>query len=270
MSKGARFTLAAATLFFGACFLLFALTSAHDTPAGPMPFYGLAAFCFVVATACLSSRSRVVTVPIIASVLVAIVWLENPNALVSGLGILAALLAVPVGLYCYWRWRDRVWLRAVRLSRAGNHEGAVALLQEQLQRDGPSARSYNQFAVLFGVQQNWAEALRMAEEAERLGGPLANVLGTKGMVLWKLGRGTESLNCLREAVRRQPDDLILACNYGSVLAESGRAVEASEMLARAERLFAKQIVLAGAADRQVRKQAVEDLRRKISAMDDMN
>ena len=39
----------------------------------------------------------------------------------------------------------------------------------------------------------------MAEEAERMGGPQANVLGTKGLALWKLGRPREALASLETA-----------------------------------------------------------------------
>ena len=264
MSKGFRITLALATLFFGAVFVWAAIFIGNNVPAGPLPFYGMAAFCFVVATACLSGRSRVVTLPIIAIVLVAAAWQASPSIAVTILAVVGvALLALAV-LYAYMRWRHRVLLRAARMLHAGNSEGAHALLQDQLRRDGPSARIYDHLATLFALELNWPEVLRMVEEAERMGDPQANVLATKGLALWKLGRVPEALGYLKEALLMQPNDLIYACHYGCALAESSRWVEASEVLERAEQLFNKTIVLAAASDRQLRKQALEQLRRSLS------
>src|SRR5262245_54618690 len=209
MSKAARVTIAIVTLIGGSCFVLCGLAFGHEAPAGPLPFYGLAAFCFVIATACLSRRSRPATLPIIAVAVVAVLWLANRDGAITTLAavgaVLGAVLLVGVSLYLYVRWRDRVWLRAVRLFRAGDSEGAVAWLQEDLQQAGPSAPTCNTLAALYGAQQRWEEALRMAEEAERVGGPQSRVLNNKGMALWKLGRSQEALAHLQEAARRQPD-----------------------------------------------------------------
>jgi tetratricopeptide (TPR) repeat protein len=258
-----------ASLFFGTCFLLFAFTSAaRDLPAGSLPFFVLAVVCYAVATVCLSMRQSVMTLPIVLGILGAALWLADPYAGVRFLAGLALLVAGPSlvagGLYVYLRWRDRVWFRAIKLTRAGDVKGALHLLQEQLQRQGPSATIYHQLAMLQCLGQNWEAALRMVEEAERLGNPHANVQGTKGLALWKLGRTREALACLETAANAQPNDLISTCNYGSVLAELGRAAEASEMLQRAERLFETQTVFGGAAGRQMRRQALEELRRKVS------
>jgi tetratricopeptide (TPR) repeat protein len=191
-------------------------------------------------------------------------WATNPNRSLTVLAVPGALLGVLLALYLYVRWRDRVFFRALRLAGAGDTEGAVALLREQLQRAGPSERAYHQLAGLLLVQQNWEEALHMVEEAERLGGPQPGFLASKGWALWKLGRGQEALPYLQEAARLLPADLITACNYGCLLGELGRAPEAAEMLRRAERLYATQRALGGAAVRQVREQALEELRRKVS------
>jgi tetratricopeptide (TPR) repeat protein len=172
-------------------------------------------------------------------------------------------LLAGVILYLYVRWRDRVWLKAVRLAQAGDVEGAVALLQDHLRQAGPSATAYNNLAMLLFVQQKWEEALRMAEEAEHVGGPQPHILGNKGLALWKLGRSQEALPYLQEAAHRLPENLLAACNYGLLLAELGQREEAAEVLRRAEQLFEKQIFL-GVAVRRARKQSMEELRRKVS------
>lgn len=269
MSKGARITLAMAALFFGTCFLLFAPTSAaHRLPAGPLPFYALAAVCYAVATVCLFLRSRVLTLLMILAIFGAVLWLANPNADVGVMTLpaagLAGFLLLAACLYFYFRLRDRVWIQASRLANEGDIPSALAMLKEHLLRNGPSARSYNRLALLHALGQHWEDALHMAEEAERMGGSQPGVLGTKGLALWKLGRAPEALSCLEAAANAQPNDLISACNYGSILAESGRAAEASNVLKRAERLFADQIVIAGTDHRQLRQQALENLRRKVA------
>jgi tetratricopeptide (TPR) repeat protein len=229
----------------------------------------MAAFCFVVAIACLVRRSRPITLPIICFVVVLVVLYSGSldrlgGALaISAIGVGVVLLAIAI-LYLSVRWRDRVWLEAVRLSREGDIEGAVALLQEHLRQAGPSATAYNYLAIMLIVQQRYDEALRMAEKAEQAGGPQPHILGSKGVALWKVGRAQEGLAYLQEAARQQPDNLLAACNLGLLLAELGQGEEAAEVLKRAEQLYATQFILIGAAERRLRKESLEELRRRVS------
>jgi len=57
--------------------------------------------------------------------------------------------------------------------------------------------------------------------------------------------------------------LIVTCNYGALLAETGRREEALAILRHADHLFASQKVF-GAVNRQARERALEGFRRKVS------
>jgi Tetratricopeptide repeat. len=47
-----------------------------------------------------------------------------------------------------------------------------------------------------------------------------------GVVLWKLGHGTEAQAQFQDALRLQPESLDARINLGTVFAQQGRAVEA--------------------------------------------
>jgi hypothetical protein len=58
MSAGARITLAIATILFAAGFAATGRYFGPELPAGSWPFYGLGAFCILIALACLIRSSR--------------------------------------------------------------------------------------------------------------------------------------------------------------------------------------------------------------------
>lgn len=69
MSSGARIALAIMTLFCAASFAAIGLISGDQLSAGAWPFYGISAFCVVIAVACLMPRSRPVTLRLIGSII---------------------------------------------------------------------------------------------------------------------------------------------------------------------------------------------------------
>jgi hypothetical protein len=67
MSAGARITLAIVTILCAAGFAAVGIL-APELPSGPWPCYGLAAFCGLIALACLARSSRPVALRIIGAV----------------------------------------------------------------------------------------------------------------------------------------------------------------------------------------------------------
>jgi apolipoprotein N-acyltransferase len=81
MSAGARVTLAIACTLIGASFAILAALSGDTFEGGPLPFYGLAALCALVALACLVPQTRPVTVRLIGGVVFAsCAWLLYSHA----------------------------------------------------------------------------------------------------------------------------------------------------------------------------------------------
>lgn len=188
-------------------------------------------------------------------------WKQWAWLIVSSL--LGVLLFLCIGFYFMTRWKYRIHYRAVRLAQAGDVEGAIALLHEHMRDHEPTALCCNNLAVFYGMQNKWDEALRMVEQAEALSSSQPGLLATKGLALWKLGRTQEALPCLEEAQRRNSADLLVTCNYGSLLAELRRHAEARELLRHADHLIASQTVI-GAANRQTRDQALKEFRQRVS------
>ncbi len=69
MSTGACIALAIMMILGAACSVAIGIYLGPELPGGPPAFYGLAAFCIVVATACLVRKSRPVTLRIIGAVI---------------------------------------------------------------------------------------------------------------------------------------------------------------------------------------------------------
>jgi hypothetical protein len=69
MSRGARLTLAIVTLLSAVGFFLTGYFLGAELPAGSWPFYGMSAFCGVIAVACLAQSSRPLTLRVIGSVI---------------------------------------------------------------------------------------------------------------------------------------------------------------------------------------------------------
>jgi hypothetical protein len=69
LSHGGRFAVGLVAFTCAASFFLLAATSGALLPAGPLPYYGLATFCFIISLACLVRRSRPFTLRIIGAII---------------------------------------------------------------------------------------------------------------------------------------------------------------------------------------------------------
>jgi hypothetical protein len=77
VSAGARIAIGVVSAFAAACFVPIGYLLGPDLPAGAWPFYGLAAFWAIVASACLTPRSRPLTLRLIGA---AVCGLSGVNA----------------------------------------------------------------------------------------------------------------------------------------------------------------------------------------------
>lgn len=183
---------------------------------------------------------------------------QVPPAILYGVPVCAA--AIFLVLVVISRRKNRVHRTAMKLAQQGDVDGAIALLHEYMERNGPSAQVLNNLAVFQGMKARWAESLELIEQAELYGGSSPLYLGNKGLALWKLGRLDDALPFLKEAASGLRTNLITICNYGSVLAELGKHDEALEQLRKADQVFVRRGRCMGPLDRGVCEEAVEKLR----------
>jgi tetratricopeptide (TPR) repeat protein len=177
-------------------------------------------------------------------------------------GLVAGGVILTIALRLVSRWENPVLFRANRLAGRGNVQAAIALLREHLREQGPTALLYNNLAAFHGMQGEWEESLRLIQEAELLGGGPRRLAANKAVALWKLGRMEQALPCFEEAIRRDPYNLFLTCNYGSLLIQTGRSAEALEQLRRADSLFSEEPGYG--AQRRAREEALEAFRIRLA------
>jgi hypothetical protein len=122
MSRGACIFLGIATLLIGAGFVATGAVAGENLPSGRLPFYVIGAFCGIIALACLSRRSRPITLRILgASICAAYVWyvldewgkpvrLEQTNNVVKAIvgliifGLPGAYLAITAKYPVWGKW----------------------------------------------------------------------------------------------------------------------------------------------------------------------
>jgi tetratricopeptide (TPR) repeat protein len=183
--------------------------------------------------------------------------------------VLSTLLVVFIGaVYCWYRWKQRAQIKAVRLAQAGQVAEAIAILETHMRENGPSVGTCNDLGAYFCLQNRWQDALLMFEQAESLGDQSPLHYGNKGLTLRNVGRLEEGLSCLEMAAQKAPEDITIACNLGTALAESGRLEDAAALLRRAEHLYPLQKQYVGAANRPVVEKMLTSLRDKIEAKSD--
>jgi hypothetical protein len=215
MSNGTRITIAVATLIGGTCFALLefpGLIYGDTVVRNPLAACGMSASCFVVATACLWRRSQPITLLItVVAVLVPILagmGRPFPVFLEVLVAIVGPIILLYGAQYLSMRWQYRILFKANRLADKGDTQGATDLLREHYRQEGPSIITCNGLATFFINQEKWEEALRMAEEAEQIGGPRPEFLFTQGIALWKLGRFQAAMRCLEDVAHQWPEDLL--------------------------------------------------------------
>ena len=130
--------------------------------------------------------------------------------------------------------------QALKLHKKGDTAGAVSLLRQAIQSTGPTASHCGTLALLLAAQGQWQESLTLSEQAEEMSGGKAVYLTYQAAALWHLDRQQGALECLRVAERRDPMNVALLCEHGSLLVQLARFDEAVILLRRAEKLLADQ------------------------------
>ena len=128
--------------------------------------------------------------------------------------------------------------------RAGRGTEAVPALERAISLDETNAGARNALAYLYARSgERLDEALGHADEAIRHApeGEVGYYHDTRGVILWKLGRRSEALDALREAVRLTPEGDRAARaesyrNLALLLEETGEGEEAERYRARADSL----------------------------------
>ncbi len=182
--------------------------------------------------------------------------------LLSALPVLL-VLGLIVLLLVYQGWKGRADHEAVRLVQAGDTEGAIRDVQQQIDDLGPSPERCNRLGVLLGTQHQYEAALRWLDQAIQLDGGRNPVYqANHAMMLAGLGRKEEAAQLLDNLAIQQPNDFRLACNCAIVNADAGRMDTARSQLARAEALR-KSVWVLSRSDRQQLNALLRECRQKV-------
>jgi tetratricopeptide (TPR) repeat protein len=169
---------------------------------------------------------------------------------------------LPFARFLYWLWQYRSRLRANRLARKGDVEGAINFIEREIESKGPSGERYYILGTLFNCQRQWGKAVLAFEEAAWRGGWQAEYLTSEALALWNLGRCQEAAALMEEGCPRNPQDLDAACNYSLILADLGRWDEAWQQFQRADRICRLTVAFPRSAWR-TRKQQVRNCRQLL-------
>jgi tetratricopeptide (TPR) repeat protein len=153
-----------------------------------------------------------------------------------------ALLLTGFGVFAYRALRhyDSGVSRAAKQANAGDLDGAIAELRHQIETKGLSAARANGMGCLLSLKEDWHEARRMFDEAERRGMSPQLVRANRGVTLWKSGEPEAALPLLTEAALDNPWDINCRCHLCRLLADLGRIDEARAQLQSIDDLHKKQ------------------------------
>jgi tetratricopeptide (TPR) repeat protein len=147
------------------------------------------------------------------------------------------VVVIPLLVAVVWvRWRRSVTFRSFKKAEAGDVEGAIVDLREEIAERGASVDRLNSLGVFLVSAQKYQEAYQALVEAERLGSRTSLLLSNQGIALRKLGRAEEARAVLAEACALEPKNVLAGCNHCFVLADLGKAEEASAELRRVEQV----------------------------------
>jgi hypothetical protein len=186
------------------------------------------------------------------------------------LGVLL-ILAAPAVLfllflaYVLWRMRrnyDPAASRALEKANAGDVEGAIAEVQTLVQAKGMTGPRATALGVLHFIREEWDEAARWFEEAERLGVDKQSCAMNKAMIRHKSGHPEDALPVLRSLWEKDPSNTVAGCNLCQVLVDLGRVDEARSVLVEVDRRR-KQSIPLGADARAKLDRLVEECRARL-------
>jgi tetratricopeptide (TPR) repeat protein len=153
--------------------------------------------------------------------------------LVGGLAAAGVAFAIQ-----FFRLYDPAVRRANKRALAGDLEGAIADLREQIEAKGPTGARASALGLLLIQSERWAEAVPLFQKAEELGAVKGVCQANRGFALLKGGKPAEALPVLRQALDHGPHVPVMKClvclHTCLALAELGRWDEAREQLRVAE------------------------------------
>lgn len=138
-----------------------------------------------------------------------------------------------------WWNRDPAVKAAAKLSLAGRHAEAEAMIRRQIEAKGPNEQRRTMLGLLLMEQNRLEESLQQMQEALRFARRPANAKSNCATVLWKLGRREEAAKLFEEVCGQNPSNFFAVCNYCLTLAEMGHEAQARERLQQAEQIFAR-------------------------------
>ncbi len=187
---------------------------------------------------------------LLLSILGMIFWIyvpkhEGPNPPpepTSPSWLLLAVVAIVVWILAFairfFRIFDPGVRRANKRAQAGDLDGAIADLREQLEDKGPTQVRANALGLLLLQRERWAEAAALFRKATELGGSKAMCQANLGFALLNGGNPAEALPVLQEVLHIGPQTPLISCVVSLhsclALAELGRWDEAHEQFCVAE------------------------------------
>ena len=138
----------------------------------------------------------------------------------------------------FFRFFDPGVRRANKRALAGDLDGAIEDLREQIEDKGPTQVRANALGLLLMQCERWAEAAAVFRKAAEIGGTKGVCQANLGLALLKSGRPAEALPVLQEAFHIGPHVPVMTClvrlHTCLALAELGRWDEAHEQFRVAE------------------------------------
>jgi tetratricopeptide (TPR) repeat protein len=170
---------------------------------------------------------------------------ERPNpppAPTSWTWVLVPVVGLLVGLglaaFRLLRNFDPGVRRAEKRALAGDLDGAIEDLREQIEDKGPTQIRVNALGVLLMRRERWAEAAAMFRKAKEIGEFKGVCQANLGLALLRGGKPSEALPVLQEAAHIGPRAPTMTCLIGLhsalALTELGRWEEAHEQFRVAE------------------------------------
>jgi tetratricopeptide (TPR) repeat protein len=177
---------------------------------------------------------------------------------------LASIFAV-LALVAFQFLRSFDWgvRRAQKRAQAGDIDGAIEDLREQIEDKGPTQTRVNALGILLLNRERWAEAAALFRKGEEIGEFKGACKANLGLALLKGGNPAEALPVLEEAAHVSARFPVMICliglNTALALAELNRWDEAQEQFRMAERIAGR----LRKAHRAVLNLQIEQCRRKL-------
>ncbi len=138
----------------------------------------------------------------------------------------------------YFRTNDVGVRRANKRALAGDLDGAIEDLREQIEHKEPTLLRANALGLLLMQAERWAEAAAFYRKAEEFGIPKIACQANLGLALLNSGNPEEALRILQGALHIAPQVPVMTCfvslNTCLALSELGRWDEAHEQFRVAE------------------------------------